>query len=86
MSAYDANSERAAIQTDPAELLAGQEDFYLEQIEEDLRMILECGETTTHSGGSSLPVLENTVEDLVTVDSDDPPLSEAQVTEFVRQC
>jgi hypothetical protein len=85
MSAYETNAERITIQTDSYELRASQEEFYLEQTEEDLRMILECDETTAHSSDSSLPVLESELEDLLTGDSDDPPMSEEQVEDALRQ-
>jgi hypothetical protein len=55
MSAYETNGERIAIQTDSYELRASQEEFYLEETEEELRMILECDETTSQSSELSLP-------------------------------
>ena len=85
MSAYETNSERIIIQTDSYELLASQEEFYLEQTEEDLRMILECDDTTSQSSEISPLDLESEIEDLLTGDSDDAPLSEEQVENALRQ-
>ena len=85
MSVYETNDERITIQTDTYELLASQEEFYLEETEEELRMILECDETTSPSPEISQPDLENEIEDLLTGDSDDPPLSEDQVNNALKQ-
>jgi len=85
MSVYETNDERITIQTDTYELLASQEEFYLEETEEELRMILECDETTSQSPEISQPDLENEIEDLLTGDSDDPPLSEDQVNNALKQ-
>ena len=85
MSTYETNSERITIQIDSYELRASQEEFYLEETEEELRMILECDATTSQSSDLSLPNSETEMEDLLTGDSDDAPLSEDQVEEALRQ-
>ena len=85
MSAYETNGERITIQTDSYELRASQEEFYLEETEEDLRMILECEVTTSQLSELSLPDSEREIEDLLTGDSDDPPLSEDQVEDGLRR-
>jgi len=85
MSVYETNDERITIQTDTYELRASQEEFYLEETEEELRMMLECDETTSSSSKTSLPDLENEIEDLLTGDSDDPPLSEDHVNDALQQ-
>jgi len=85
MSVYETNDERITIQTDTYELRASQEEFYLEETEEELRMILECDETTSQSPEISQPDLENEIEDLLTGDSDDPLLSEDQVNNALQQ-
>jgi hypothetical protein len=84
MSAYETNGERISIQIDSYELRASQEEFYLEETEEELRMILECDGTNSQSLALSRPNLESEIEDLLTGDSDDPPLSEEQVEDALR--
>lgn len=83
MSAYEVNAERITIQTDPYEVRASQEEFYLEETEEELRMILECNVTTSQSAEILLPDLDKEIEDLLTGDSDDPPLAEDQVEDLL---
>lgn len=85
MSVYETNGEKTIIQTDSYELLASQEEFYLEETEEDLRMILECDETASQASEISPQDLESEIEDLLTGDSDDAPLSEEQVENALRQ-
>jgi hypothetical protein len=84
MSAYETNGERIAIQTDSYERRASQEEFYLEETEEELRMILECDETTSQSSELS-PGFREESEDLLTGDLDDPPLSEDPVEDALRR-
>ena len=59
MSGYETNDERITIQSDSYELRASQEEFYLEETEEELRMILECDVTTAPSSELSVPDSES---------------------------
>ncbi|WP_047492196.1 hypothetical protein [Terriglobus sp. TAA 43] len=85
MSAYEPSGEKSSLQIDSYELRASQEEFYLEETEENLRMILECDITTSQIPEQSLPDAEREIEALLTGDSDDPPLSEDQVEDALRQ-
>jgi hypothetical protein len=62
-----------------SEALASQEEIYLEETEESLRMILECDDRFLPPNDSSDPQQEDAVEELITGDPDDPPLIEATV-------
>ncbi|HVW78275.1 MAG TPA: hypothetical protein VHB45_11735 [Alloacidobacterium sp.] len=75
MNDYEQNAERVTIQTDPYELLASQEEFYLEETEEELRMILECDVTTSLSSEILLPNAEAEIKDLAIENSGDPSLT-----------
>ena len=81
------------------EAVASQEEIYLEEIEEELRAILIFGGPSpserevwrTMSGvNHATPItvsldeqLNHTVEELITGDSDDPPLSQQAVAEML---
>ena len=79
MSVFETNSQRVTIESDSYERRASQEEFYLEETEEELLMILEGDVTTSPSRELPLPGPEREIEDLFTGDSDDPPLSEDQI-------
>lgn len=81
MSAY----ERITIQTDAYEVRASQEEFYLEETEEELRMILECDDSASPSSETLLPDPEMEIEDLIAGDSDDPPLREDRVEDMLQR-
>ncbi|SDF78924.1 hypothetical protein [Terriglobus roseus] len=81
MSAY----ERVTIETEAYEVRASQEEFYLEETEEELRMILECDNVTSPSSETLMPDPEMEIEDLITGDSDDPPLREDQIEDMLRR-
>jgi hypothetical protein len=85
MSVFETNSQRVTIESDSYELRASQEEFYLEETEEELRMILESGVTSSPSLETPLPDPESEIEDLLTGDSDDPPLSEDQIEDALRR-
>jgi hypothetical protein len=84
MSAYELNAERITILMDAYEVRASQEEFYLEETEEELRMILECAVTPAPS---ETPLTDQVteIEDLITGDSDDPPLDEEQVEDMLHR-
>lgn len=85
MSTNEPNGDKTMIQAELYELRASQEEFYLEETEEELRMILECDETTLQASDASLPDPKDEIEDLLTGDSDEPPLSEDQVVQAPRK-
>jgi hypothetical protein len=62
---------------------AGQEEFYLEEREENLRMILEFDDSPSSTGESPGEERQRAVEELITGDSDDPPLSEETIDEIL---
>ena len=82
------------------EAVASQEEFYLEEVEEELRAILIFGDPTPSRGEAKrLPSdanndpcvvespqeqLTDAAEELIAGDSDDPPLSEEVVAEMLR--
>jgi hypothetical protein len=67
------------------ETLASQEEVYLEETEEELRMILESGGPPMTKCESLDHVFEEATRELITGDLDDPPLSEKTVEEMLPQ-
>lgn len=65
------------------EEIASQEEIYLEETEEDLRMILECDDPPPPRNESFNQQRESVVEELITGDSDDPPLGEETVSQML---
>ena len=63
---------------------ARQEEIYLEETEEDLRMILESDDPPQSRNESIDEQREHAAEELITGDSDDPPLSEDAIEEMTR--
>jgi hypothetical protein len=61
---------------------ASQEEIYLEEIEEDLRMILEFDDPSPLPGESLGEQRERAAEELITGDPDDPPLSDDAIDEI----
>lgn len=61
------------------EAVASQEEICLEENEEELRAILESDDQARPEGGIPDQQREHAVEELITGDSDDPPLSEVAV-------
>lgn len=86
MRLYD-NSDRDIPSDSDAcyELIASQEEIYLEETEEELRMILESDNPPTQTGESFTQQQECAVEELIIGDSDDPPLSEETVLQMLEQ-
>jgi hypothetical protein len=62
---------------------ASQEEMYLEETEEDLRMILESEDLSSLAGESFSEQREHAAEELITGDSDDPPLSDEAIDEIL---
>ncbi len=66
------------------EELASQEEIYLEQIEENLRAIAICELDASRTMENLDDLRECAVENLVTGDLDDPPVSEQTIEELGR--
>ena len=64
------------------ETIAGQEEIYLEETEEELRAILVSDDPVPSD--STDEQLDRATEELFTGDSDDPPLSEGAVVEMLN--
>lgn len=64
------------------ETVASQEEIYLEETEEELRAILIFDNPCPPESVDER--LEQAAEELITGDSDDPPLSEEAVAEMLR--
>ena len=67
------------------EEVARQEEIYLENNEEELRMILESDDQLPSPGESPNQQREEAAEELITGDSDDPPLSEEAVERMLQR-
>jgi hypothetical protein len=63
---------------------ARQEKIYLEETEEELRMILESDDPSPRRSESPDKQRENAAEELIAGDSDKPPLSEETVETILR--
>lgn len=68
------------------EEVASQEEAYLENAEEEVRMILEADDPPVVQGESPNEERELAAKELITGDSDDPPLSDKAVEDMLRQC
>lgn len=78
------------------EAVARQEEIYLEETEEELRAILITEDPSTYIQPENICVdccfvadspaeeLDHAAEELITGDSDDPPLSEGAVVDVLR--
>ena len=85
MCAQDSNDKNIPFQTDAYyEERALQEEIYLEETEEELRMILESDDLPSQQNESLDEEREHAAEELIIGDSDEPPLSEAAVEEMLR--
>ena len=65
------------------EIIASQEEIYLEEVEEELRLILESDDPAPPLDQTLDQQQENLAEELITGDSDDPPLSDESVEEML---
>ena len=63
---------------------ACQEEIYLEETEEELRIILESADSVPSQREDLREEQENAAEELITGDSDDPPLSDDSVEEVLK--
>jgi hypothetical protein len=80
MLIYESNDENTRTDTETHyETVARQEEIYLEKIEEELRVILESDDPPPPRSESPNRQREDAAEELITGDSDDPPLSEEAV-------
>jgi hypothetical protein len=97
------NDENTPTDTEDYETVASQEEIYLEETEEELRVMLTSDEiqfhyeqqpkvarSTTDANNNARTAdgldeeLGHAVEELITSDSDDPPISEEAVVEMLR--
>jgi hypothetical protein len=85
MWTYEQNDANVSVQTDSYyEERASEEEIYLEEREEEVRMILECGDPPLSPGESPNQQHGDATEELITGDSDDPHLSPESIEEMVR--
>jgi hypothetical protein len=85
MVIFESNDEDFPTDTEAYyEAVASQEEIYLEETEEELRVILECDGSLPPRSVSPNQQREQAAEELITGDSDDPPLSEEAVEEMLR--
>jgi hypothetical protein len=85
MFIYESNAENIPTDTEAySEAVASQEEIYLEETEEELRVILEFDDPLPPRSERSSQQREPAAEELITGDSDDPPLSEEAVEEMLR--
>jgi hypothetical protein len=85
MCAQESNDKNIPFQTDAYyEEQARQEEIYLEETEEVLRMILESDDPSLAQSESPNQQRVYAAEELLMGDSDDPPLCEEAVEEMLR--
>jgi len=63
---------------------ASQEEIYLEEIEEELRLVLESDESPSRERENHDIQRAFAVEALIVGDTDDPPLGEIAIGELIR--
>jgi hypothetical protein len=84
MCTYDGNDKNISVGTDVYyEEQASQEEIYLEETEEELRMILESDDPPLPRSESLDQQREHAAEELIIGDSDDPPLGEVTVEQML---
>jgi len=84
MFIYESNDYNRPSGTEACyEAVASQEEIYLEETEEELRMILESDDSLPPIDETVNQQREHAAEELITGDSDDPPLSEAAIEEIL---
>jgi len=91
MSVHKSDHEDSPAHTEAYyEELASQEELYLEETEEELRAILISYDPSLTDGNNYPCIaesldeqLDHAAEELITGDSDDPPLSEETVVEVI---
>jgi len=86
MCTCERNHKNIPVRTDAYyEEQASQEEIYLEETEEELRMILESDNAPLPRSESPNQQRERAVEELIVDDSDDPPLSEEEIEEMLKR-
>jgi hypothetical protein len=84
MYILDNSDKRISTDTDVYfETVASQEEIYLEETEEELRMILESDDPLSSQSENRNEQREHAVQELITGDSDDSPLGEELVGELL---
>lgn len=87
MYIYARTNEGILIQTDAYyEEQASQEEVYLEEAEEELRMILCADDPSSPQSECVSEEKGEAIEELITGDADDPPLSEQTVRDMLYIC
>jgi len=87
MDIYSRKDETILIQMDTYyEEQASQEEVYLEETEEELRMILCADDSPSPQSECVNEEQGEAVEELITGDADDPPLSEETVRDMLSIC
>jgi hypothetical protein len=85
MFIHEGNDDKIATDTEALyEAVASQEEVYLEEREEELRVILESDSPPPPRTENPCRHRKRAAEELLTGDSDEPPLSEATVEEMLR--
>ena len=87
MSNDESKNESSPAHTeDYYEAVASQEQTYLDEVEENLPAMLTFDANSAPRAAESLhEQLEQAAEELITGDSDDPPLSEKTITEMLSR-
>jgi hypothetical protein len=86
MYIYDPNDKKIPIGTeDYCEDVASQEESYLEDAEEEVRIKLEADDSQPLHNESLGRQREEAEEDLITGDSDDLPLSEGSIEKMLER-
>jgi len=86
MCLYERNDEDISVRTDAYyEQQASHEEIYLEEREEEVRMILEYEDPPSAPRESLDQERIEAAEALITGDSDDPPLSAGTVEEMLNE-
>jgi hypothetical protein len=83
MFIYESNAETFQPIQRLTTAVASQEEIYLEETEEELRVILESDDPLPPRSERPSQHREPAAEELITGDSDDPPLSEEAVEEML---
>lgn len=81
----ESDNQNNPSQMDYYEKQASQEEIYLEEIEEELRLVLESDESSSRECENLDIQRAFAVEELIVGDADDPPLSEIVIGELIRR-
>lgn len=84
MFIYENNEANLSLDTEAyCEAVASQEEIYLEETEQEICVILEAYSPPSQPRDEPNRQREHAAEELITGDSDDPPLSEEAVEEIL---